>query len=150
MDDGGKHKKAKGTKKAVIRRELSLKITKIAFFKEKTIFKKQQRFKSYYHDMYTQEINKVALSSNDNKRLQTFDRVTTFPHRTTAFKVCEDEILNVHKAKETLKRVNKKCKNKSYVTCNIFLNYVKTKCAREMKKHVKLGAKKMQGINDQF
>ena len=28
--------------------------------------------------MYTEEINKVALSSNDNKKLQTFDRVTTF------------------------------------------------------------------------
>ena len=48
--------------------------------------------------MYTEEINKVALSSNDNKRVQTFNRVTTFPHRTRDFKVCEDE--NVRKAKE--------------------------------------------------
>ena len=50
--------------------------------------------------MYTEEINKVALSSNDNKRVQTFNRVTTFPHRTRDFKVCEDE--NVRKAKEAL------------------------------------------------
>ena len=27
------------------------------------------------HDVYTEEINKIALSSNDDKSLQTFDRV---------------------------------------------------------------------------
>ena len=48
-------------------------------FNEKNIFKKQQRFKSYYHDVYTEKNNKVALSSDDNKRIQTFDDVTTFP-----------------------------------------------------------------------
>ena len=48
-------------------------------FNEKTIFKIQKRFKSYYHDVFTKEINKIALSSNDNKRIQTFDKVTTFP-----------------------------------------------------------------------
>ena len=41
--------------------------------------------------MYTEEINKVALSSNDNKRLQTFDRVAKFPQETLAVKVCENE-----------------------------------------------------------
>ena len=48
-------------------------------FNEKTIFKIQKRFKSYYHDVFTKEINKIALSSNDNKRIQTFVKVTTFP-----------------------------------------------------------------------
>ena len=48
-------------------------------FNEKTIFKIQKRFKSYYHDVFKKEINKIALSSNDNKRIQTFDKVTTFP-----------------------------------------------------------------------
>ena len=37
------------------------------------ILKSQQRFKSERHDVYTEEINKIALSSNDDKRLQTFD-----------------------------------------------------------------------------
>ena len=76
---------------------------KDCFFNERTIFKKQQRFKSYYQDMYTEEINKVALSSNDNKRIQTFDKVTTFPQETPAVKVCENEMLSVRKAKETFK-----------------------------------------------
>ena len=33
--------------------------------------------------MYTEEVNKIALSSNDDKRLQTFDRITTYPHGTS-------------------------------------------------------------------
>ena len=41
--------------------------------------------------MYTEEANKIALSSYDNKRFQTFDRVTTCPYGTNAFKVCEGE-----------------------------------------------------------
>ena len=136
MDDGSQNKKAKGTKKCVIKQKLMFENYKDCLFNEKTIFKKQQRFKSQYHDMYTEEINKIALSSNDNKRVQTFDRVTTFPHRTSDFKVCEDEMLNVRKAKETLKILSKECKNELYVIFNIFLNYMKTKCAREMKKYV--------------
>ena len=43
--------------------------------------------------MYTEEVNKIALSNNDDKRLQTFDRVTIYPYGTNAFNVCETEIL---------------------------------------------------------
>ena len=43
--------------------------------------------------MYTEEVNKIALSSNDDKRIQTFDRVTTYPYGTNVFKVCENEML---------------------------------------------------------
>ena len=42
----------------------------------------------------TKEVNKIALNSNDNKRLQKFDRITTYPYETNAFKVCESEMLN--------------------------------------------------------
>ena len=45
--------------------------------------------------MYTGEVNKIALSRNDDKRLQTFDRITTYPYGTNAFKVCESEMLMV-------------------------------------------------------
>ena len=45
--------------------------------------------------MYTEEVNNIALSSNDDKRLQTFNRVTTYPYGTNAFKVCESEMLTV-------------------------------------------------------
>ena len=44
--------------------------------------------------MYTEEVNKIAISSNDDKRLQTSDKVTTYSYGTNAFKVCESEMLN--------------------------------------------------------
>ena len=43
--------------------------------------------------MYTEEINKIALSSNDDKRIQTFDKVTTYPYGTNAFMVFKNEML---------------------------------------------------------
>ena len=76
---------------------------------KKAIFKEQQRFKSYYHDVFTEEINKVALSSNDNKKIQTFVKAKTFPQETPTVKVCENEMLSVLKAKETLKILSKEC-----------------------------------------
>ena len=56
---------------------------KDCFFNNKTVYRSQERFKSYYHDVYTEEVNKIALSSNDDKRLQTSDRITTYPYRTS-------------------------------------------------------------------
>ena len=57
------------------------------------MLKSRQRFKSEAHNVYTEEINKIALSSNDDKRLQTYDRITSYPYGTSAGKVCKTEIL---------------------------------------------------------
>ena len=62
-------------------------------FNDKIILKSQQRFKSNHHNVYTEETNKIALSSNDDKRLQTSDRIKTYPYGTNTFKVCEREML---------------------------------------------------------
>ena len=70
MDDGSNHKKAKGTKKCVIKQKLMFENYKDCLFNNKTVYRSQERLKSYYHDMYTEEVNKIALSSNDDKRLQ--------------------------------------------------------------------------------
>ena len=49
--------------------------------------------------MDTEEVNRIELNSNDDdKRLQTFDRVTTDPYGTNAFKKCESEMLVKKKA----------------------------------------------------
>ena len=60
----------------------------------KIILKSQQRFKSDSHKVYTEQINKTALSSNDDKRLQTFDKITTYPYGANAFNVSESEMLS--------------------------------------------------------
>ena len=70
---------------------------KDCLFNGEVILKSQQRFNIDYHKVYTEEVNKIALSSNDDKRLKTFDEIKTYPYRTT------NEILKVSEAKETLK-----------------------------------------------
>ena len=70
---------------------------KDSLFNDKIILKSQQRFKSDYHNVYTEQINKIALSSNDDKRLQTFDKIVTYPYGTNTFKVCESEMLSKYK-----------------------------------------------------
>ena len=70
-----------------------LKNYKDCLLNDKIILKSQQRFKSDHHEVYTEEVNKIALSSNDDKRLQTLDRVKTYPHGTNPFKVCESEMM---------------------------------------------------------
>ena len=69
-DDGKEDKKAKGTKKCVI---------KIKFYRcllnGEVMLKSQQRFRSKGHDVYTENINKIALSNNDDKRLIASDKI---------------------------------------------------------------------------
>ena len=55
---------------------------KNCLFNNKTVYRSQQRFKSYNHDVYIEEVNKIPLNSNDDKRLQTFDRIVTYPYGT--------------------------------------------------------------------
>ena len=62
-------------------------------FNDEVIIRSQQRFRSYNHKVYAEEFNNITLSSNDDKRIQTFDRVTTYPYGTNVFKVCENEML---------------------------------------------------------
>ena len=94
-DNCNKHKKAKGTKKCVIKQKIMFQNFKDCLFNNKNVYRSQERFKSYNHDVYTEEVNKIALSSNDDKRLQTFDRIRTYPYGTNDFKVCESEMLMV-------------------------------------------------------
>ena len=62
------NKKPKGTKKCVIKRRLMFENYKDCLFNDTAILRSQQRFKGNYHVVYTEEVNKVALSSNDDKR----------------------------------------------------------------------------------
>ena len=101
MNDNSEVKKSKGTKKCVIKRELMFEIYKDYLFNDNIILKSQQRFTSNHHNINTEEINRIALSNNDNKKLQTSDRIKTYPYETNAFKVCESEML--------LKNVKVKC-----------------------------------------
>ena len=94
MDDNSENKKAKGTKKSVVKRRLMFENYKDLLFNNKTILKSQLTFKSDHHNVNTEEVNKIALNCNDDKTLQTSDRVITYSYETNAFKVCESEMLS--------------------------------------------------------
>ena len=79
-DDDNKLKKTKGTKKCVIKKELKFNNYKDCLLNDKALLKSQQRFKSELNDVYTEDVNKIALSSNDNKRLIASDKITTYPY----------------------------------------------------------------------
>ena len=59
--------------------------------------------------MYTE----IASSSNDDKRIQTFDKVTTYQYGTNAFTVCENEILSKNKFGDKLNSESQVLRNKS-------------------------------------
>ena len=53
---------------------------KDCLFNNKTVYRSQEKFKRFHHNMYTEEVNKISLSNNDDKRLQTSDRIRTNPY----------------------------------------------------------------------
>ena len=97
--DGNDHKKAKGAKTCVIKQEIMFQNFKDCWSINKNVYRSQQRFKNYNHDVYTEKVNKTALNANDDKRLQTYDKITTYPYWTNAFKVCESEMFLKMKVK---------------------------------------------------
>ena len=85
-------KRAKGTKKCVIKKDLHFDDYMLALFGEKTIMRDQIRFKSDCHNIYTVKVNKVALRNRDNKRLQDYEKVTMYPIGTNPYIVCKSEM----------------------------------------------------------
>ena len=69
-------KKAKGTKKCIIKKMLYKK----CLFDNEPMLKSQQRLKSENHEVYTENINKIAMSSNDDKRIVALDGIMSYPY----------------------------------------------------------------------
>ena len=74
------NKKAKGTKKCVIKNNITFNDYYNVLFKGNNVIKSQFNSRSRCHDVYTEKINKIALSSNDDKRVQCSDKITTYPY----------------------------------------------------------------------
>ena len=111
-ENNGKRKKEKGTKKRAIKRKLKfqdyrncLRAAKIEnkinylekekfdldnhkegqreFVKNKLRLKTQQGFKSERHNVFTEEINKISLSSNDDKRMSSIGLTEKYAYGTS-------------------------------------------------------------------
>ena len=79
-DDLIELKKAKGTKKCVVKKMLRYDDYKNCLFTNSKVLRSQQRFKSENHSVYTENINKIALSCDDDKRIVAADEISSYPY----------------------------------------------------------------------
>ena len=80
IDDFEEKKKNNGIEKCVVKRILKFNNYKDCLLNKKVILKSQQRFKSEAHSVFTEEINKIALRSNNDKRVSPSDGITSNPY----------------------------------------------------------------------
>ena len=86
------HKKAKGTKKMITKKDLHFDMYKMCLLEDKTFNCIQHRIKSSPMSVETIEINKIARKNYDNKRLRSFNGITTYPYGANTFKVSFEEL----------------------------------------------------------
>ena len=82
-DDGKEDKKVKGTKKCIIKKKIKFNGYKKCLDSDELILRSQQRFISKKHDVYTENVNKIALSNNNDKRIVSSDKISSCPYGCT-------------------------------------------------------------------
>ena len=75
--DGKGGKRCKGTKKCVVKDMITFDDYKTCLDDGKEQYREQLLFRSKKHRMYTMNINKIALSRNDDKRVICDDGIST-------------------------------------------------------------------------
>ena len=78
-----------------IKRRLKFNDYKNCLLNNEIILKLQQRFKSETHNVYTEEINKITLSNNDENKLKTLDRTTKYPYGHKRSKSMQNKFVKV-------------------------------------------------------
>ena len=73
-------KKTKRTKKCIIKKMIKFDDYKKCLLNAKVILKYQQRFISTKHDVYTKDVNKKALSNDDDKRIVSSNKIISYPY----------------------------------------------------------------------
>ena len=68
MFEGEESKKCKGVKKSVVKKNITHEDYKNCLFTRKEQLQKMNVIRSHKHEIYTEEVNKIALSPSDDKR----------------------------------------------------------------------------------
>ena len=68
MDEGKENKRCKGIKKAVVKKSITHENYKTCLKTGMEQYRRQNIIRSYEHELYTEEVNKIALSAMDDKR----------------------------------------------------------------------------------
>ena len=77
MFEGEESKKCKGVKKSVVKKSITHEDYKKCLTDQKPQLRKMNVIRSYKHNVVTEEVNKVALSANDDKRYILEDGINT-------------------------------------------------------------------------
>ena len=73
-------KKCKGVKQSVVEKKITFNDYKTCLFSGKQQYRQMNVFRSRKHEIFTEEINKVALSADDDKRIILPDKVNTLAY----------------------------------------------------------------------
>ena len=80
MHEGKEEKRCKGVKKAVVKRSINFEDYKTCLFTGKPQTRTMNVIRSHRHELFTEEINKIALSANDDKRVILEDGIHTLAY----------------------------------------------------------------------
>ena len=80
MHSGEESKKCKGINKTVTKNDIAFKDYKNVLFNQTVQMRKMNVIRSYGHEVYTETVNKTALSGDDDKRLVLLDRIHTMAY----------------------------------------------------------------------
>jgi len=82
-------KKYKGVKKSVVKKRISYQNYKDYLFGGGPQMRKMNVIRSHRHEIFTETVNKVALSANDDKRVIMADGIHTLAHGHRRIKKCK-------------------------------------------------------------
>ena len=88
MLDGSKNKECKGVTKNVTKSSIQFDDYRECLFSRKKQHRKMNVIRIHYHEIYTEEINKIALSSDDDKRVIMADGIHTIAYKHKNLKNC--------------------------------------------------------------
>ena len=77
MFEGKEEKKCKGVKKAVIKKYISFDDYEECLFSKKPQMRKMNVIRSHQHEIFSETVNKIALSADDDKRIILADKIST-------------------------------------------------------------------------
>ena len=80
MFKGKEEKKCKGIKKSVIKNNISHEDYKECLWSQKPQMRKMNVIRSYNHEIFSETVNKIALSANDDKRIIRKNKISTFAY----------------------------------------------------------------------
>ena len=131
VKNGIVNKKAKGTKKCVVKHTITFNNYVQALFNDKKILRTQYTFRSDHHKVYTQKINKIALSNNDDKRIKAHDKITAYPYGyfDNDDKIVHIKNINTKSELDILREEAKTLRNNSKVLRKEINDIIKESCA---------------------